>query len=74
MMLSRYGHPKGRSMTGAMSHDVLEILQGLSDLQGGSYLLVSAMTPLETLFGDPCPVTAVLKSINDISILNSYLY
>jgi len=50
-----YGHPKGASSTGRMSFDVLEIVQALIDQSGGSYLSISSYTPLERLFGDPCP-------------------
>jgi hypothetical protein len=35
---------------------VTECVQGLVDLNFGSYLYISAMTPLCRLFGDPCPV------------------
>lgn len=50
-----WGHPKGKSSDGRMSIDVTEIVQGFVDLLGGSYLDISALTPLNTLFSDPCP-------------------
>eukprot|EP01032_Pedospumella_encystans_P021707 gene21707-24614_t len=50
-----YGHPKGATNTGRMSFDVLELVQALIDQNGGSYLSISSYTPLERLFGDPCP-------------------
>ena len=50
-----YGHPKGRAASGRMSYDVTEKVQGLVDLSGGSYLLMSHNTPVARYFGDPCP-------------------
>jgi hypothetical protein len=50
-----YGHPKGRAASGRMSYDVTEKVQGLVDLSGGSYLLMSNNTPVARYFGDPCP-------------------
>lgn len=50
-----YGHPKGATSTGRMSCDVLELVQALVDQAGGSFLSISAYTPLHRLFGDPCP-------------------
>jgi hypothetical protein len=52
---AHYGHPKGRSSTGAMSVDVTEVVQGAVDLLGGSYLSISRMRLLYPLLGDPCP-------------------
>jgi len=50
-----YGHPKGRSSTGAMCTDVTEIVQGFVDLMGGSYLNLSPQSSVSQMFGDPCP-------------------
>jgi hypothetical protein len=50
-----YGHPAGATKTGRMCVDVSEILQSFIDQNGGSYLLISAYTPLYRLLGDPCP-------------------
>ena len=50
-----YGHPKGLSITGRMSFDVLEYIQAMVDLRGGSYLNIPADLSLSKLFGDPCP-------------------
>ena len=50
-----YGHPKGATSTGRMSFDVLELIQAMVDQWGGSYLSISAYTPLQRLFSDPCP-------------------
>lgn len=50
-----YGHPKGLTKTGRMSYDVREVLQSLVDQNGGSFLSISAFTPLSRLLGDPCP-------------------
>jgi hypothetical protein len=50
-----YGHPKGATSTGRMHYDVQEVLQSMIDQNGGSYLSLSAMTPLTRLLGDPCP-------------------
>lgn len=50
-----YGHPKGATNTGRMSFDVTEIVQAIVDQYGGSYLSISSFTPLERIFGDPCP-------------------
>jgi hypothetical protein len=49
-----YGHPKGRTTTGRMSYDVREQLQGIVDLNRGSFLYIGAMLPIERQFGDPC--------------------
>lgn len=49
-----YGHPKGRTTTGRMSYDVREQLQGIVDLNFGSFLYIGAMQPIERQFGDPC--------------------
>lgn len=49
-----FGHPKGRSTTGRMAYNVTEHIQGLIDLNGGSYIHISANTPLTRIFGDPC--------------------
>ena len=38
-----------------MSYDVTEIVQGLCDLQGGSFLSISAQYSVKRLFRDPCP-------------------
>ena len=37
-----------------MSYDVCEQLQGIVDLNRGSFLYISAMMPIERQFGDPC--------------------
>lgn len=50
-----YGHPKGRSSSGSMSFDIQEILQSLVDQNGGTYLQITAYTPLARMLGDPCP-------------------
>lgn len=50
-----YGYPKGKSSTGAMSHDVTEIIQGFADLQGGSFISLSSQTCLSNILMDPCP-------------------
>lgn len=49
-----YGHPKGRTTTGRMSYDIREQLQGIVDLNRGSFLYIGAMQPIERQFGDPC--------------------
>lgn len=49
-----YGHPKGRTTTGRMSYDVKEQLQGIVDLNRGSFLYIGAMQPIERTLGDPC--------------------
>lgn len=49
-----YGHPRGRSSTGRMAYNVTENIQGLVDLNGGSYIHISPQTPLSRIFGDPC--------------------
>ncbi len=50
-----YGHPKGLTRTGRLSLDVTEIVQSLVHQLGGSYLNISAFTPVARIFGDPCP-------------------
>ena len=50
-----WGHPLGRSSTGRMSVEVTEILQGLVDMNGGSYLFISGAASITDLLGDPCP-------------------
>ena len=50
-----YGHPKGISLTGRMSFDVVEYVQAMVDKTGGSYLNITTDTSLSRLFGDPCP-------------------
>ena len=37
-----------------MSYDVREQLQGIVDLNRGSFLYIGAMQPIERQFGDPC--------------------
>jgi len=55
MLRCTWGHPRGRSTTGRMSIDVQEQLQGICDLNGGSYLIISTMQNIIHLLGDPCP-------------------
>ena len=55
IVAATWGHPRGRSTTGRMSVDVREVLQGLVDLNGGSYLFIGSLTNILTLLGDPCP-------------------
>lgn len=50
-----YGHPKGLTKTGRLSVDVTEIIQSMIHQLGGSYLNISAFTPVARIFGDPCP-------------------
>lgn len=50
-----YGFPKGISSDGRMSYDATELVQGIVDTLGGSYLFISSNTPLTRIFGDPCP-------------------
>ena len=50
-----YGHPKGQSPQGRMSVEVTEVVQGLVDMVGGSYLSISYMASAKRYFGDPCP-------------------
>jgi hypothetical protein len=54
ILFASYGHPKGRSSTGRMSIDITENVQGLVDMNGGSFLSINVYTPLKRLFGDPC--------------------
>ena len=46
---------QGVSITGRMSFDVLEQVQALVDLSGGSYLHIPTTTQMSKLFGHPCP-------------------
>ena len=55
IMHATWGHPLGRSSTGRMSVEVTEVLQGLVDLNGGSYLFISGAASIIDLLGDPCP-------------------
>lgn len=55
ILSASYGHPKGLSPQGRMSVDVTEVVQGLVDRVGGSYLTISYMVPVKQMFGDPCP-------------------
>ena len=50
-----YGHPKGLSPQGRMSVDVTEVVQGMVDWTGGSYLSISYLSSVKNMFGDPCP-------------------
>jgi len=50
-----YGHPKGQSPQGRMSVEVTEVVQGMVDMVGGSYLTISYMASAKRMFGDPCP-------------------
>ncbi len=54
-----------------MSHynQVSENMQGLVDLNGGSYVHLSANVPLSRIFGDPCEV--MTKSIR--CVLSMYI-
>jgi hypothetical protein len=52
---ANYGHPKGLTAQGRMSFDVQELIQGLVDVGGGSYLNITSMQPISPIFGDPCP-------------------
>jgi hypothetical protein len=54
ILYAMFGHPKGRSSTGRMAYNVTENIQGLVDLNGGSYIHISPNTPLTRIFGDPC--------------------
>jgi hypothetical protein len=38
LLSANYGHPRGMSSTGRMSYDVVEVLQHLVDMAGGSFL------------------------------------
>lgn len=55
VLRASYGHPKGRSTNGRMSYDVTEIVQGLVDRCGGSYLSIPSDKSVSALFSDPCP-------------------
>jgi hypothetical protein len=37
-----------------MSYDIRENLQGIVDLNRGSFLYIGAMQPIDRMFGDPC--------------------
>lgn len=50
-----YGHPRGLNEQGRMSFDILELIQGLLDVSGGSYLKITTLQPISQIFGDPCP-------------------
>lgn len=50
-----YGYPRGAAVDGRMSYDVTEIVQGLVDVNGGSFLTISNQQSLFKFFGDPCP-------------------
>lgn len=54
ILRASYGHPKGRTTTGRMSYDIRENLQGIVDLNGGSFLYIGPLQPIEMKFGDPC--------------------
>eukprot|EP01041_Mallomonas_annulata_P007561 gene7561-15506_t len=54
IMKGTYGHPRGKSASGRMSHDVTECLQGMADFNGGSYLCIDTDLILTVPFGDPC--------------------
>jgi hypothetical protein len=41
---------------GRMSIEVTEICQGFVDLAGGSYLEITSLSPIKSIFTDPCPV------------------
>lgn len=68
VLRASYGHPKGRTTTGRMSYDVMENLQGIVDLNGGSLLYISPNVPIIRKLGDPCTgYTKDLKIDFDIS-------
>lgn len=49
-----YGHPAGLSKSGRMEYDITENLQGIADLNGGSYFVINTNETLSDLFSDPC--------------------
>jgi hypothetical protein len=55
ILRANYGHPQGLTAHGRMSFDVQELVQGLVDVAGGSYLNITALQPIAPIFGDPCP-------------------
>lgn len=52
---AKYGFPKGVSKDGRMSYDATEMVQGLVDMTGGSFLFISSQQSVSRIFGDPCP-------------------